>query len=57
MYWLSWSLFTYLLVVLAFIGLCCNAGFPLVVASKDHSLVVVHGLLTVLASLVAEHRL
>ena len=57
MYWLSWSLFTYLLVVLAFIGLCCNAGFPLVVASKDHSLVVVHGLLTALASLVAEHRL
>ena len=57
MYWLSWSLYIYLLVVLAFIGLCCYTGFPLVVASKDYSLVAVHGLLTALASLVAEHGL
>ena len=55
MYWLSWSLFICLLVVLAFIGLC--TGFPLVVASKDYSLVAVHRLLTALASLGAEHRL
>ena len=32
-------------------------GLSLVVASRDDSLVVEHGLLTVVVSLVAEHRL
>ena len=39
-----------------FLGLCCCAGFSLVVESRGYSLVVVRGLLTVVASLV-EHRL
>ena len=42
----------YFLVVLG----CC-AGFSLVVANGGNSLVVVHGLLIVVASLVAEHGL
>ena len=40
-----------------FLGLCCCAGFSLVVESRGCSLVVMHGLLIVVASLVAEHRL
>ena len=35
------------------LGLCCCAGFSLVVASYS----AIHGLLIVVASLVAEHRL
>ena len=37
-------------------GLSCSVGFSLVVASGGCSLVV-HGLLIVVADLVAEHRL
>ena len=40
-----------------FLGLCCCAGFSLVVESRGYSLVVVRGLLIVVASLVVEHRL
>ena len=42
---------------MAVLGLHCRAGFSLVVASSDYSLVVVHRLLIVVASLVAEHSL
>ena len=38
-------------------GLLCSEGFSLVVASGGYSLVVVSRLLTVLASLIAEHGL
>ena len=37
------------------LGLCCYVGFSLV--ARGHSLVVVHGLLIMVASLVAEHEL
>ena len=46
--------FTYLLAAL---GLCCCAGFSLVVESRGYSLIVVRELLIVVASLVVEHRL
>ena len=39
------------------LGLCCSAGFSPAVASGGYSLVSVHGLLIVVASLVVEHRL
>ena len=39
------------------LGLCCCAGSSLVLASRGCSLVVECGLLTVAATLVAEHRL
>ena len=39
------------------LGLCCCEGFPLVVVSGRYSLVAVHGLLTVVASLVEEYGL
>ena len=45
------------LLFLTVLGLCCCTDFPLVVASRGYSLVAVHGLLIVVASLVAEHRL
>ena len=42
----------------AVLGLhCCVGIFPLVVASSGYFLVAVLGLLTAVASLVAEHRL
>ena len=41
---------------LAVLGLCCCAGFTLVVESGGCSLVAVHGLLTAVASLVLEHE-
>ena len=44
-------------LLLAVLGLHCFEGFSLVVASGGYSLVAVHGLLTVVASLVAEHGL
>ena len=44
----------YFLVVL---GLCCCAGFSLVVVNGGNSLVVVHGRLIAVASLVAERGL
>ena len=47
--------FIYLL--LAIVGLHCYASFSLVVANVGYSLVVAHGLLIEVASLVAEHRL
>ena len=42
---------------LAVLGLCCGVTFSLAVANGGYSLVVVCGLLTVVASLVAEYRL
>ena len=42
---------------MAVLGLCCCVGSSLVVACRAYSLVVVLGLLIVVASLVAEHRL
>ena len=36
--------------------LCC-VGFSLILASGDYSLVVAHGLLLVVASLIVDHRL
>ena len=45
------------LLFLTVLGLCCCTDFALVVASRGYSLVAVHGLLIVVASLVAEHRL
>ena len=44
-------------IFLAVLGLCCCTGFSLVVVSGGCSLVAVHGLLIVVTSLVAEHRL
>ena len=42
---------------MAVLGLRCCVGFSLVVVSGGYSLFVVHGLLIVVASLVAEHGL
>ena len=39
------------------LGLHCCTGFSLVAVSKGYTPVVVHGLLTAMASLVVEHRL
>ena len=50
------DLFTSLLSVLG-LHCCCCAGFSAVAVSKGYSLCVVHGLLTAMASLVAEPRL
>ena len=47
--------FTYLF--LAVLGLRCCVGFSLVAVSASYSLVVVHGLLIAVASLLVEHRL
>ena len=44
-------------LVLATLDLHCHTGFSLVAVSRDYSLVAVHGLLIVVASLNAEHRL
>ena len=44
-------------IYLAVLGLCCYAGFSLVVTSDGYSLVAAHGLIMVVAALVAEHRL
>ena len=46
-----------LFLFLVVLGLCCCVGFSLVAANGGYSLVVVCGLLTVVASLVAEYRL
>ena len=45
------------ILFLASLGRHCCVGFSLVVVSWGHSLAVVCGLLTAVASLVAEHRL
>ena len=51
----------YTLIYLLFLvelGLgCCMQAFSLVVGTRGYSLVAEHGLLIVMASLVAEHRL
>ena len=41
---------------LAVLGLCCCTSVSLVVTSRGYSVVVMRGCLTVVASLVAEHR-
>ena len=41
----------------AMLGLCCCMGFSLVVASGDYSLIALHRLLIVVASLFSEHGL
>ena len=54
------SLFLFKIILFLFfaaLGLCCCTGFSLVEASRDYSLVAVHGFLIVMASLAAEHRL
>ena len=48
--------FTYLFIF-ACLGLHCQVGFSLVVASRGYSLVVAWGLFTAGASPVVEHRL
>ena len=45
----------YLFIIV--LGLHCCTGFPLVMASRGYSLVVVHWLLIAVVSLVAEHEL
>ena len=54
--YLFFKIFIYFLF-LAVPGLCCWEGFSLVVTSRGYSRIAVHGLLIVVASLVAEHRL
>ena len=44
-------------LLLAALGLCCCAGFSLVVESRGYSLVAMHRYAISVASLVAEHRL
>ena len=41
----------------AMLGLCCCMGFSLVVASGGYSLIALHRLLIVVASLFSEHGL
>ena len=54
----EWSFFKKMILSIYFlVVLGCCAGFSLVVANGGNSLVVVHGLLIVVASLVAEHGL
>ena len=50
-------IYTFVYLFMAMLGLCGCVGFSLVAASNGYSLVVVHGLLIAVASLVAEHRL
>ena len=45
---------TYLLFAVP--GLCCCTGFSLVAVSRGYSLVAMHRLLIVVASLVVEHK-
>ena len=47
----------FLLLFMAMLGLHCRAGFSLVGANGSYSLVAVHRLLVVVASLVAGDRL
>ena len=49
--------FIFIYLLLAVLGLCCSEGFSLVEVSGVYSPVVLHGLLTVVASLVVEHGL
>ena len=50
-------IFYYLFLFWAVLGLHCCMGFPLDVASRGYSLVMVCWLLIAVASLVVEHRL
>ena len=45
------------LFIWAVLGLHCSVSFSLVAVSRGYSVVVVHGLLIVVASLAVEHRL
>ena len=47
----------FIYLFLAVLGLHCCMGFSLVAVSRGYSVVAMHRLLTVLASLVSEHRL
>ena len=47
----------FLIFILAMLSHHCSNSFSLVVASRGYSLVPVHGLLIVVASLVSEHGL
>ena len=49
-------LFVYVFLVFAVLGLCCCTRLFLVAMRGGSSLVVVHGLLIAVPSLVAEHR-
>ena len=40
----------------AMLGLCCRAGFFLIVVSRGYSVVMVHGPLIAVASLMTEHK-
>ena len=53
---LCWG-FLFVLFRFAVLGLLCCEDFSLAAANKSYSLVAVHELLIVVASLVAEHRL
>ena len=55
--WFYFFIFIILFIYLVVLGHGCSAGFNLVMVSKDSSRVVVHGLLIVAASLVADHKL
>ena len=47
----------YFILFLAVLGLYCCMGFSLVAVIRGYSLVAVHGLLIVVASLAVEHKL
>ena len=47
--------YIYIYLYLAALDLCCLRGSPLVLASRDHSLVAVPRLLIAVTSLIAEH--
>ena len=48
---------SFIYLFLAVLGLCCRVGSSLVVVRGCYSLAMMSGLLTVVASLVVEHRL
>ena len=48
--------FLFIFLLLAVLALCCYIGFSLDTESWGYSLVVLHGLLIVTASLVVKHR-
>ena len=53
----GWDETAFYFYFLAVPGLCCCVGFSLVVASRGYTLVVVCGLLTAVASPIAEYGL
>ena len=54
---LSFLIVLFIYLFMAVLGLPCCLGFSLVAANEGCSLVAVHGLLLVVASLVVEHGL